>query len=390
MTVLRTFRTGLLRAILLLLLVCLTAIPAPPEPVAESRVETLAGGAVYREYTLPDGPWVIQVLEIPRKSAAVEIGVEVGGKTILGLEPLDTMALRFASGERKAVAGVNGDFYILQRGPYQGDPIGLCVANGELVSTPIRRSAAAILANGEPVIDRFRLKSTLRRPDGESVRIDGVNQQCPQNGIALLTASFSDSTRPSEDTVALIAGPLDQPLSPKGRHTLRVRELRPAGDALAIPPRSVVILGNGAGRVFLEQLKPGDRITCTLDVTPGSARIRHAVGGGPRLLRDGAVSIEAEPEGIGESFVTTRHPRTAFGYNRERMFLVTVDGRQPGYSAGMSLPELADFMLKLGAREAVNLDGGGSTTMWVRGSVRNRPSDGRVRPIANAIMLYER
>jgi len=67
---------------------------------------------------------------------------------------------------------------------------------------------------------------------------------------------------------------------------------------------------------------------------------------------------------------------------------VTVDGLQEGYSAGMSLPELAGFLKELGADDALNLDGGGSTTMWVNGHICNRPSDGRIRPIANALLLF--
>ncbi|MHB9030603.1 MAG: phosphodiester glycosidase family protein, partial [Candidatus Latescibacterota bacterium] len=378
------------RILIILTVSWLAITPAAPVSADGPAGESLPGGVVYREYTLPDGPWAIQVLEIPRKSKDAALGVALGGKHILGLESLDSMASRVSAPNRQAVAGVNGDFFIIQRGPYQGDPVGLCVTGGELVSTPIRRSAAVILQNGEPAIGRFQFKAILRRPDGQTVRIDGVNQQCPLNGIALLTSTFSDSTRQQENTIALLAGPLEAPLAPKGKHRFTVRELRSAGNALAIPPKSVIILGNGAGKTFLEKLKPGDRIACTLDITPSPGGIQHAVGGGPRLLRNGRISIEAKEEGIAASFVTTRHPRTAFGYNRERIFLVTVDGRQPGYSAGMSLTELADFMLELGAREALNLDGGGSTTMWVRGTVRNAPSDGRVRPIANAVIVFEK
>jgi len=351
-------------------------------------VETLAGGIAYREYSLSDGPWSIQVLQIPRKSREIMLEVSVGGSRILGLEPLDSIAARSSVRNGKAIAGVNGDFYILQQGPYQGDPIGLCVTRGELVSTPVRRSAAVILNNGEPVIDRFQFRSYLRRPDGQTVRIDGVNQQCPMNGIALLTPTFHDSTRTQDNAVALLAGPLEEPLAPKGKYTFTVRELRSAENVMAIPPKNVVVVGNGAGKKFLEKLAPGDRITCSIGLSPSPGKILQAVGGGPRLLRDGKISIEAEEEGIAASFVTTRHPRTAFGYNGEHIFLVTVDGRQPGYSAGMNLTELADFMLKLGVREALNLDGGGSTTMWARGEIRNRPSDGRIRPIANAVMVY--
>jgi len=85
-----------------------------------------------------------------------------------------------------------------------------------------------------------------------------------------------------------------------------------------------------------------------------------------------------------------RAPRTAIGITADhRLFLVTVDGRQPHHSIGMTLWELAQFMVQLGCQEAVNLDGGGSTTFVVRGRVVNRPSDGRERPISNIIAVIE-
>jgi hypothetical protein len=69
-----------------------------------------------------------------------------------------------------------------------------------------------------------------------------------------------------------------------------------------------------------------------------------------------------------------RHPRTAIGWNQDHVFLVQVDGRQSGLSVGMTFPELAKYFLKLGCRDAINLDGGGSATMWVLGQVMNSPS----------------
>ena len=85
-----------------------------------------------------------------------------------------------------------------------------------------------------------------------------------------------------------------------------------------------------------------------------------------------------------------RHPRTAAGVTRDgrTLLLVVVDGRQPGWSIGATLPELAGLLIEAGAWTALNLDGGGSTTMWRRepggaGRVLNRPSDRRVRPVAN-------
>ena len=85
-----------------------------------------------------------------------------------------------------------------------------------------------------------------------------------------------------------------------------------------------------------------------------------------------------------------RHPRTAIGWNDSYFYLVTVDGRQPHLSVGMTLNELARYLVSLGCREAMNLDGGGSTTMWVGGSVVNRPSDGEERAVANALILLRK
>jgi exopolysaccharide biosynthesis protein len=113
---------------------------------------------------------------------------------------------------------------------------------------------------------------------------------------------------------------------------------------------------------------------------------QHAlvVGGGPRLLAEGRVAVAARAEGFApleapgffSSFVRARNPRTLAGVRRDgSLLLVTVDGRQPGWSAGATLGEAARLMRALGARDALNLDGGGSTAMTVRGELVNRPSD---------------
>jgi len=118
-------------------------------------------------------------------------------------------------------------------------------------------------------------------------------------------------------------------------------------------------------------------------------RTSEAVGGFPELLargrRVGDLGIVERP-----GFSASRHPRTSVGYDtrRRRLWLVVVDGRQPPYSNGMTLPELAGLLEALGADEAINLDGGGSSVMVVRGRVRSRPSDKNgERPVVNALAL---
>jgi exopolysaccharide biosynthesis protein len=85
-----------------------------------------------------------------------------------------------------------------------------------------------------------------------------------------------------------------------------------------------------------------------------------------------------------------RHPRTALGWNKDYLFMVEVDGRQSNLSVGMTFPELAAYLVKLGCVQAMNLDGGGSATLWALGAVRNSPSEGDERPSANALVLVKK
>jgi len=85
-----------------------------------------------------------------------------------------------------------------------------------------------------------------------------------------------------------------------------------------------------------------------------------------------------------------RHPRTAIGWNQQCFFLVEVDGRQRDLSVGMTLDELSRFLLKLGCEDLLNLDGGGSATLWCEGQVRNSPCDGHERPIANSLIVVRK
>lgn len=115
----------------------------------------------------------------------------------------------------------------------------------------------------------------------------------------------------------------------------------------------------------------------------------QVVGGFPLLLENGErvgdLGVGARP-----SFSAVRHPRTAVGVDetRRHMWIVVVDGRQPGYSDGMTLPELASLLRALGATHAVNLDGGGSTVMILKGTRVSRPSDQEgERPVVNALAV---
>jgi Phosphodiester glycosidase len=165
--------------------------------------------------------------------------------------------------------------------------------------------------------------------------------------------------------------------------------VRPPGSG-RVPRDAVLLTGTGDAARFLRDVAlPRSPAKITMDVGAGSRSVNLGattlvVGGGPRLLRAGRVAVAAVAEGFRppqapfffRSFVAGRQPRTLAGVRPDgTLLLVTVDGRLPGWSVGMTLPEAARLMRSLGARDALNLDGGGSTGMVVRGEVVNRPSD---------------
>jgi exopolysaccharide biosynthesis protein len=166
----------------------------------------------------------------------------------------------------------------------------------------------------------------------------------------------------------------------------------PAG--VAIPRDGGVLVLRG---VRSTSIRPGDTVRARYALEPD---LWEAVGGRPRLVRDSAIVSAVDTEG-GPGFATGRHPRTAVGIARggKRLLLVVVDGRQKPYSDGMTLRELATLMIGLGARDAINLDGGGSTTMVIAAEaggrkaesglrIVNRPSDAAgERAVGNALAI---
>jgi exopolysaccharide biosynthesis protein len=122
------------------------------------------------------------------------------------------------------------------------------------------------------------------------------------------------------------------------------------------------------------------------------AHARDAVSGAGLLMLDGREFHEWTDEGLAAGFDTTRHPRTVIGVDASgAVWLITVDGRQPALSLGMSFTELQGLARRLGLRSALNLDGGGSTTMVVRGSIVNHPSDATgPRQVSDAILVFPR
>jgi Phosphodiester glycosidase len=340
----------------------------------------VAPGLRWTQVVREGGPWRVNVLAIDREALAGRLGGVLSNERVSGLERPSTMSRRTG-----AVAGVNGGFFAVD-----GDPVGALAVDGRLVSEPVNRRSALIVPadrGARPRIAPLSFTGSVTAGAGERL-IDGVDRRrgsipacggrggdqptqrpdsaltCTDPSELVLFDSSYGALRPSTGVEALVRGGVVERI---GRPRSR-----------AVPRDALVLSGSGDAATFLRSsLEVGGPAQIELGLGAGQALV---TGGGPRLLARGRVAVAASSEGFAPlsapGFVASRHPRTLAGVKSDgTVLLVTVDGRQPGWSAGVTLPEAARMMRALGARNALNLDGGGSTGMVVLGELVSRPSD---------------
>ena len=342
------------------------------------------------------GPWFINMLRVNPKMYQLEVrhALDEG----VGLETVSDMARRL-----DAVAAINGGFFALN-GSYRGDPVGALMMGGSLISEPWSgRTALGIVPKDnvtELAFSTLRWESRLRitnpspdtpRPlqsEDTATSLSGINRPRGDNELLLYTADFHRTTLTNGYGVEAIV------------RNGKVEQLVRGHGSTLIPHDGYVLSASGnyaawALRMLLPKAQLELKSECLANEGGNDDLWRKATGivtGWPRLLRGGQMDINLQQEGVSVEFAETWHPRTAIGRLSDgRILLLTVDGRQPTLSSGMSLVMLAKLLEDYGAIEALNLDGGGSTTMFIRGVVVNSPSDKTgERPVSDALLLFPR
>lgn len=338
----------------------------------EADAQRIAPGLDHVAFSrLEDGGWVtgdILVADLTTPTLSLDV---VDSGTITEPAPVSEQV----AGTR-AVAAVNGDYFDMNA---TGAPVGTNVSRDGIRTGAASPREAFTVADGIAAVQTLMAEGTLTTPAGD-VRIDAVNApSIPHDGVGVYTAAWGDYTLDNP-----VGGPAAIS-SHVARATVVDGVVTAVGEGAgepAIPADGHVLLGRESGADAIAALEVGD--TVQISVGP-SADVDLAVSGSQRLVENGRKGTADQVEAA----------RTAVGVNEDgtEIYIVTIDGRAAD-SRGQTVQELAQLMLDLGAHNAVNLDGGGSTTMLARPAgtsdlqLMNRPSDGSERLVANALVFY--
>lgn len=346
----------------------------------DRKESNLTDGLIHQQFGLKLDKDTVRVNVLIADLRKISIVSVLAKDQVIGQETVSSMVER--SG---ALAGVNGGFSFSNDpwNNFHGDPRDLFVEDGKILSEPLStRSSFAILEDQKPYIGRFQWEAYLIHGE-DSIRIDGINRQREEGEVILYTPEFSRTTMTSRGSKEWICRNGSCNLSLQGSNLIPI-----GGFVISVAP-GLELPARFDSRV------EGVRLVNSLvaeGLESNQSTPEYVWTAGPALLKRGEVDIDFKAESIDPSFGSTRHPRTGVGFDSsgEKLWLVTVDGRQEGWSAGISLDDLAELFMKLSATEAYNLDGGGSTTMAIGGEVVNRFSDPKERRRCDAVVLFKK
>ena len=347
--------------------------------------ERITSGVVLKSYKrLTNNGWLsINILEVDLADEDTKVGLLNSENGLNTFQTVSQMASK-----NNVIAAINGDFF---NGNYKnGNTIGLSISDGKLLTSTYYENemkdtfGSFILdEDNNAWFDYFTNKITLvskrddtELPIGEYNKISS-NYEYP----VLYTRDWKETSLGSTESRVLTKLVVEDG---------KVKEIRYNEPATTIPEDGFVIatIGNSA-KIIEDNFKVGTKVELRVDMDLDIERVKMAVSGGAMLVEKGKI-----PEKFASN-ISGSHPRSAIGLSRdtETLYLITVDGRQTS-SIGMTQTELADFLIEKGIYSALNLDGGGSTTMIARRlgynniSTINSPSGGVQRMVTNAIGIY--
>ena len=342
-------------------------IPSANEVVVELEDEKESRGLEFFSFIRRQSSGMVRInlLSLNLSNPNFHITPILARDKIPGLEATSSMVKRLG-----ALGGINGGYFIPS-----GDPLGLLIIEGEMVSEPLlNRTALGYTKKGEILFGSVGFKGRVHfKPDGKILKLDGINRKAALTETVLYTHHYGAKTRRNNAGVELSVV--------NGRITAI------SSKDTAIPEDGYVLSMPNPWTTLDFSL--WDEVEITYGLPPEFAGAIWAIGGGPRLVKEGKVNLTSREERFRPDIAHSCAARSAIGVTFDkRLLFVTVD--QGRGSRGMRLEELAKLMVELGAKDAMNLDGGSSSTLVYRGRPVNSFSNGRERPIASALLIFDR
>jgi flagellar hook assembly protein FlgD len=350
---------------------------------ASGAVQILMPGVTYekRLQFTRFGPMRLHILSAPKPDGVLyKLQPALSNGAVVGRERVTSMQRR--AEQSSTTAGVNGDLFTWT----DGIPSSGLIQDGVLKTTPHpRRSMVGVDTAGNLRVERIAMLGTWQGA-GPRRPVHLLNRPPGPNGTTLYTPAYGATTPANSGVVEAVLSPFPE-ATPNADLVGFVTENRRGGTPIPAGGAVLASKGSQAQRLAIEAAG-GQLVTVRLILRPDWRDVPEALGGGPIIVRAGKPIFNAM-EDFGSYHMNRRHPRTAVGQRADgRIIMLVVDGRRPGYSAGMTNFELAQAMIRLGAVTGSALDAGGSSTMAFGGELLSRPSDtGGERMVAESLLV---
>lgn len=297
------------------------------------------------------------------------------GRGISFLKNISNMAKE----ESDVVAAINADFFNWASESGRGSPLGLTYKDGVLVSSPSHDGLPSIVftENNEAVFAAFQMNLEIIAPNGIRCRVLHVNKFHPMESVVMYTPDWGTTSPGSQNGVVELVA-----------QNGKVIEIRQDMPPTPIPENGFVLATSiNINRYFVDNFKVGDDIKLDMTLTPNVENIKTAVGGGTLLVENGKVANFTLN-------IAGSNPRSAIGIDKsgKKLYLVAVDGRFSN-TPGFTQTELANYLISIGVYNALNFDGGGSTTLVAKTyddnelKTINTPSGGSQRAVATGFAV---
>ena len=346
-----------------------TAAEQPKKPALPIlKEEQIAAGLMQRTYIYEDEDGQVTAYFVeadPLKYSvrpALARGIIPGRQTVSGI-----------AGDTNAAAAINASYFASN-----GVILGVTKIDGTIVGTTYYdRSAFGVMPDGSFVFGTVSYNGTVKI-DQVTLPVSGVNAERGENGLVIYNRAYGRSTGTNPYGLEYVI------------REGRVAEINTNDSAIPSDGYVVSVHGTAMDAFAAAGTRVGDPTVLREETGAMWDRAVQIVGAGPRLVENGRVHVTAGEEQFPGDIRYGRAPRSAVGVTADgKIVFAVVDGRQ-AHSHGLTLTEFAELLLKFKVQNAINLDGGGSSALYVNGDVVNAPSDGSERAVGSALILQKR